>query len=46
MTPVEFIDKWRTPELKKRSASLEHFLDLCRLPGEPTSAESDPAGGD
>ena len=44
MTPGEFIAKWRASELKERSASQEHFIDLCRLLGEPTPAESDPTG--
>ena len=44
MTPGEFIAKWRASELKERSASQEHFIDLCRLLGEPTPVEADPAG--
>ncbi len=44
MTPGEFIGKWRASELKESSASQEHFIDLCRLLGEPTPAEADPAG--
>ena len=44
MTPVEFIGKWRASELKERSASQEHFIDLCRLLDEPTPAEADPKG--
>ena len=44
MTPGEFIAKWRASELKERSASQEHFIDLCRFLGEPTPAEADPAG--
>ena len=44
MTPGEFIAKWRASELKERSASQEHFIDLCRMLGEPTPAEADPAG--
>jgi len=44
MTPAEFITKWRASELKERSASQEHFIDLCRLLGEPTPAEADPKG--
>ncbi len=44
MTPYEFITKWRASELKERSASQEHFIDLCRLLGEPTPAEADPTG--
>ena len=44
MTPAEFITKWRASELKERSAAQEHFIDLCRLLGEPTPAEADPTG--
>ena len=44
MVPNEFIKKWRTSALKERSGSQEHFIDLCRLLGEPTPAEADPTG--
>ena len=44
MTAGEFIAKWRLSELKERSAAQEHFIDLCRLLGEPTPAEADPTG--
>ena len=44
MTPDAFIAKWRASELKERSAAQEHFIDLCRLLGEPTPAEADPTG--
>ena len=44
MTPIEFIAKWRASELNERSAAQEHFIDLCRLLGEPTPAEADPTG--
>ena len=44
MTPTEFIAKWRVSELKESSAAQEHFIDLCRLLGEPTPAEADPTG--
>ena len=44
MTPNEFIDKWRNSTLTERSASQEHFIDLCRLLGEPTPAQADPSG--
>ena len=44
MTPGEFIAKWRTSELKERSASQSHFNDLCRLLGEPTPTDADPTG--
>ena len=44
MTPGEFIAKWRASELKERSASQSHFIDLCRLLGEPTPTDADPSG--
>ena len=44
MTPGEFIAKWRASALKERSASQEHFIDLCRLLDEPTPAQADPTG--
>ena len=44
MTPLEFIAKWQASELNERSAAQEHFIDLCRLLGEPTPAEDDPSG--
>ena len=44
MTPGEFIAKWRDSELKERSGSQEHFIDLCRTLGEPTPADADPVG--
>ena len=43
MTPGG-IAKWRVVELKERSASQSHFNDLCRLLGEPTPTDADPAG--
>ena len=44
MTPGEFIVEWRSSELKERSGSQEHFIDLCRMLGEPTPADADPVG--
>ena len=44
MTPGEFIAKWRAWALNESAAAQEHFIDLCRLLGEPTPAEADPAG--
>ena len=44
MTPLDFIAKWQASELNERSAAQEHFIDLCRLLGEPTPAEDDPSG--
>ncbi len=44
MTPGEFIAKWRASELKESAAAQSHFNDLCRLLGEPTPTDADPAG--
>ena len=44
LTPQEFVAKWRKATLKERSACQEHFLDLCRLLGQSTPGEADPAG--
>ena len=42
--PAEPLGTRRASELKERSAAQEHFIDLCRLLGEPTPAEADPKG--
>lgn len=44
MTPQDFIDKWRTVELKERSASQSHFNDLCHLLGVDDPIKADPKG--
>ena len=44
MTPQDFVHKWKESELRERSASHEHFIDLCRMLGEKTPAEADLKG--
>jgi type II restriction/modification system DNA methylase subunit YeeA len=44
MTIAEFVAKWRKVELTERSASQQHFLDLCAVFKHPTPAEVDAAG--
>lgn len=44
MTPQEFVAKWERSTLTERSACQQHFLDLCRMLGQPTPAEIDPDG--
>lgn len=44
MNPSEFAAKWKGVEASERSASQQHFVDLCRMLGEPTPAEADPTG--
>jgi hypothetical protein len=44
MTPHEFLTKWRSVELKERTASQSHFIDLCRLLGVEDPISADPRG--
>lgn len=44
MNAKQFVAKWKGCTLKERSASQEHFIDLCRLVGVQTPAEADPHG--
>ena len=44
MTASQFMNKWLRVELKERSASQQHFLDLCELFAHPKPAEADPTG--
>ena len=42
MNPYEFSQKWGRSQLRERAGSQEHFIDVCRMVGEPTPAEADP----
>ncbi len=44
LTPAAFAAKWRGVTTTEKAASQEHFIDLCRLLGEPTPHEVDPIG--
>lgn len=44
MNVQDFINKWRRVELTERSASQQHFLDLCKVFGHPEPAEADASG--
>jgi type II restriction/modification system DNA methylase subunit YeeA len=44
LSPQDFAAKWRRATIKERSAAQEHFIDLCRMLGQPTPAEGDPTG--
>ena len=46
LTPAQFISKWSRTTLSERAASQEHFLDVCRLLGQPTPAEHDATGAE
>jgi type II restriction/modification system DNA methylase subunit YeeA len=44
ISPQEFVSSWRDVELTERASSQPHFIDLCRLLGQPTPTEADPTG--
>ena len=44
MDPTEFIKKWQAADLKERSASQAHFLDLCALLDIEDPISADPKG--
>ena len=39
-----FIARWQAATLTEKSGAQQHFIDLCRLLGQPTPAEADPTG--
>ena len=44
LTLQAFIERWKAAELSERASYQQHFIDLCRLLGEPTPVEADPKG--
>ena len=46
LTPAQFVAKWSKVTLPERAASQEHFIDLCRMLGQPTPAEQDATGAE
>ncbi len=44
LNPQAFAKRWQDSELKERSGSQEHFIDLCRMLGHATPVEADPKG--
>ena len=44
MDAAEFARKWTASKRTERAASQEHFLDICRMLGEPTPNKADPSG--
>lgn len=44
LTPQQFSAKWASSRLKESAGAQEHFIDVCRLVGHPTTAEADPEG--
>jgi len=44
LTPQAFVERWSKSTLSEKSASQQHFLDLCRMLHQPSPAEADPEG--
>src|SRR5664280_2245389 len=44
LTPAAFAAKWRGATTTEKASAQEHFIDLCRMLGEPTPHEADPIG--
>lgn len=44
LTPGEFANKWRGITTTEKASAQSHFIDLCRMLGEPTPHEADPTG--
>ena len=44
LTPGAFAAKWRGVTTTEKASSQSHFIDLCRMLGEPTPHEADPTG--
>jgi len=43
-TPAAFAAKWRGVTTTEKASSQSHFIDLCRMLGEPTPHDADPTG--
>jgi hypothetical protein len=44
LTPAAFAAKWRGVTTTEKASAQEHFIDLCRMLGDPTPHEADPIG--
>ncbi len=44
LTPQAFAEKWGKSKLSERSSYQQHFLDLCRMLGQPVPADVDSEG--
>ena len=44
LTPAAFAAKWKGVETTEKASAQSHFIDLCRMIGEPTPHEADPIG--
>jgi hypothetical protein len=44
LTPAEFAAKWQGVTTTEKASAQSHFIDLCRMLGEPTPHDADPTG--
>ena len=44
LTPAEFAARWRDIETTEKASAQAHFIDLCRMLGQPAPHEADPTG--
>jgi hypothetical protein len=44
LTPAAFAAKWKGVETNEKASAQSHFLDLCRMLGEPAPHDADPIG--
>lgn len=44
LTPAAFAQRWRGVTTTEKASAQSHFIDVCRLVGEPTPLEADPTG--
>jgi hypothetical protein len=46
LTPQAFAERWSKSTLSERWASQQHFLNLCRMLGQPTPVEAQRTQGE
>ncbi|MEK6721678.1 MAG: DNA methyltransferase [Chloroflexota bacterium] len=44
LTPAAFATKWKGVQTTEKASAQSHFIDLCRMLGEPTPHDADPTG--
>ena len=44
LAPADFAHKWQGVTTTERASAQAQFIDICRMLGEPTPHEADPAG--
>jgi hypothetical protein len=42
LTPAGFAKEWRSVTTTEDASAQSHFIDLCRMPGEPPPHGADP----